>query len=517
MANKILWVDDEMESLKSQIIFLKNKGYEVFSCSNGHDALDFLKTEQVDVVLLDESMPGITGIETLALIREQFQHLPVVMITKNEEENIMEEAIGSQITDYLIKPVNPNQVLLSLKKIFDSKSLVSDKTVQTYLQEFRNMFEAINNKPNYEEWVELYKKLVYWELEIQKSESLEMMDVFTSQKDEANKDFCKFIEKNYSSWIKNEDDAPMMSHNLMKKFVFPNLKEDVSTFFILIDNLRFDQWKTIQPILNEYFTIKNEEIFSAILPTSTQYSRNSIFAGLLPVEIEKKFPNEWKNDAEEGGKNLHEELFLNELIKRELKKEIPFSYTKITNHHNGELLVNNIQDMLHNNLNVIVYNFVDMLSHARTELEVLKELANDELAYRSLSASWFQHSPLFSAMKKIADKNIQLIIATDHGSIRVKNATKVIGDKETTSNIRYKHGKNLNFDNKEVISFKVPEDAGLPKPNFNSTFIFAKNDGYLCYPNNYNYYVNYFKNTFQHGGVSLEEMLIPAIILEPKK
>ena len=517
MANKILWVDDELESLKSQIIFLKNKGYEVFSCSNGHDALDFLKTEQVDVVLLDESMPGITGIETLALIREQFQHLPVVMITKNEEENIMEEAIGSQITDYLIKPVNPNQVLLSLKKIFDSKSLVSDKTVQTYLQEFRNMFEAINNKPNYEEWVELYKKLVYWELEIQKSESLEMMDVFTSQKDEANQDFCKFIEKNYASWIKNENEAPMMSHNLMKQFVFPRLNEDVSTFFILIDNLRFDQWKTIQPILNEYFVTKNEEIFSAILPTSTQYSRNSIFSGLLPIDIEKKFPNEWKNDAEEGGKNLHEELFLKELIKRELKKEISFSYTKITNHHNGELLVNNIQDMLHNQLNVVVYNFVDMLSHARTEMEVLKELANDELAYRSLSASWFQHSPLFSALKKIADKNIQLIIATDHGSIRVKNATKVIGDKETTSNIRYKHGKNLNFDSKTVISFKVPEEAGLPKPNFNSAFIFAKNDGYLCYPNNYNYYVNYFKNTFQHGGVSLEEMLIPAIVLEPKK
>ncbi|MBP6455799.1 MAG: PglZ domain-containing protein [Chitinophagaceae bacterium] len=517
MANKILWIDDELESLKSQIIFLKNKGYEVFSCSNGHDALDFLKTEQVDVVLLDESMPGITGIETLALIREQFQHLPVVMITKNEEENIMEEAIGSQITDYLIKPVNPNQVLLSLKKIFDSKSLVSDKTVQMYLQEFRNMFEAINNKPNYEEWVELYKKLVYWELEIQKSESLEMMDVFTSQKDEANQDFCKFIEKNYASWIKNENEAPMMSHNLMKQFVFPRLNDDVSTFFILIDNLRFDQWKTIQPILNEYFVTKNEEIFSAILPTSTQYSRNSIFSGLLPIDIEKKFPNEWKNDAEEGGKNLHEELFLKELIKRELKKEIPFSYTKITNHHNGELLVNNIQDMLHNQLNVVVYNFVDMLSHARTEMEVLKELANDELAYRSLSASWFQHSPLFSALKKIADKNIQLIIATDHGSIRVKNATKVIGDKETTSNIRYKHGKNLNFDSKTVISFKVPEEAGLPKPNFNSAFIFAKNDGYLCYPNNYNYYVNYFKNTFQHGGVSLEEMLIPAIVLEPKK
>lgn len=362
MANKILWVDDELESLKSQIIFLKNKGYEVFSCSNGHYALDFLKTEQVDVVLLDESMPGITGIETLALIREQFQHLPVVMITKNEEENIMEEAIGSQITDYLIKPVNPNQVLLSLKKIFDSKSLVSDKTVQTYLQEFRNMFEAINNKPNYEEWVELYKKLVYWELEIQKSESLEMMDVFRSQKDEANQDFCKFIEKNYASWIKNENEAPMMSHNLMKQFVFPRLNEDVSTFFILIDNLRFDQWKTIQPILNEYFVTKNEEIFSAILPTSTQYSRNSIFSGLLRIHIEKKFPNEWKNDAEEGGKNLHEELFLKELIKRELKKEISFSYTKITNDHNGELLVNNIQDMLHNQLNVVVYNFVDMLS-----------------------------------------------------------------------------------------------------------------------------------------------------------
>ncbi len=513
----ILWVDDEMESLQSQILFLKNKGYEVNALSNGFDAIDFVKENLVDIVLLDESMPGITGIETLAKIKEVNQQIPVVLITKNETENLMDEAIGSQISDYLIKPVNPNQVLLSLKKILDNKRLVAEKTTSAYQQEFRSLFMALNSNPDYNEWMDIYKKLVYWELEMEKSDSPEMREVFHTQKQEANTEFFKFISRNYGSWVNPKStDAPIMSHSLFQFKVLPHIEKGTPTFFVLIDNLRFDQWKAIQPIFSESFRILEEDTFYSILPTATQYCRNAIFAGLLPVDIEKQFPSQWKNDEEEGGKNLFEEEFFRGQLKRLKKDNLKFSYTKVLNYHAGQDLVNNIHNLMGNDINVIVYNFVDMLSHARTEMEILKELANDEMSYRSITASWFEHSPLNQALKKIADKKVNIVLATDHGSVRVKTPYKVVGDKQTTTNLRYKHGRNLNYEPKEVLAFRDPKEAGLPSPSVNSSFIFAKEDGFLCYPNNYNYYVNYYRNTFQHGGISLEEMIVPVIKMTNK-
>lgn len=514
---KILWVDDEIDSLNSQIMFLENKGYELQTKTNGFDAVDYIKNNPVDVVLLDESMPGITGLQTLQQIKEIKSNLPIVLITKNEAENLMDDAIGSQISDYLIKPVNPNQVWLSLKKIIDNKRLVAEKTTATYQQEFRSLFTALNDNPDYNEWSDLYKKLVFWELEMKKSDSPEMQEVFQTQKQEANTEFFKFISKNYAGWVAPKSTAaPIMSHNLLKFKVLPHLEKEVPLFFILIDNLRFDQWKAIQPIFAESFRIEEEDTFYSILPTATQYARNAIFSGLLPIDIEKQFPQEWKNDDEEGGKNLHEETFLRAQLKRLGKSDLKVSYTKITNNQDGQKLEDNMHNLLENDLNVIVYNFVDMLSHARTEMEVLKELAGDEISYRSLTQSWFEHSPLHLGLKKIADKKINLIVSTDHGSTRVKTPAKVIGDKQTTANLRYKHGRNLNFEVKDVLAFKDPKEAGLPTPNVNSSFIFAKGDLFLCYPNNYNHFVNYYKNTFQHGGVSLEEMIIPIIRMTSK-
>jgi CheY-like chemotaxis protein len=514
---KILWVDDEIESLQSQKLFLENKGYEVITLTNGFDAVDFVKDNVVDVVLLDETMPGITGIETLSKIKEINQQLPIVMITKNETENLMDEAIGSQISDYLIKPVNPNQVLLSLKKIIDNKRLVAEKTTTAYQQQFRNLFMALNSNPDHNEWMDLYKKLVYWELEMEKSDSPEMLEVFQAQKSEANTEFFKFLSKNYASWVDpRSSDSPIMSHTLFRFKVLPHIEKGTPTIWLVIDNLRFDQWKTIQPIFAESFRIHEEETFYGILPTATQYARNAIFAGLMPVDIEKNYPVQWKNDDEEGGKNLFEEEFFRGQLKRLKREDIKFCYNKILNNHEAQKLVDNVHNLLNYDLSIIVYNFVDMLSHARTEMEVLKELASDEVSYRSLTASWFEHSPLHQALKKISDKKINLIVATDHGSVRVKSPYKVIGDKQTTTNLRYKHGRNLNYDAKEVLAFRDPRQAGLPVPSVNSSFIFAREDGYLCYPNNYNYYANYYRNTFQHGGVSLEENIIPVIRMTSK-
>ncbi len=512
---KILWVDDEIESLRSQKLFLENKGYEVETLTNGFDAVEFVKENAVDVVLMDESMPGLTGLETLAQIKEVNGQIPVVLITKNETENLMDDAIGSKISDYLIKPVNPNQVWLSLKKIIDNKRLVAEKTTTAYQQQFRHLFMALNSNPDYNEWMDIYKKLVYWELEMEQSDSPEMLEVLQSQKQEANTEFFKFISKNYLSWIDPKNDAPVMSNTLLQYKVLPHVEKGTPTFFLLIDNLRFDQWKAIQPLFTENFRILEEETFYSILPTATQYCRNAIFSGLLPIDIEKQFPVEWKNDDEQGGKNLFEEQFFKGLLKR-LKKDIKYSYTKVVNNNDALQLMNNIHNLMGNDLNIIIYNFVDMLSHARTEMEVLKELAGDEVSYRSITRSWFEHSPLNQALKKIADKKVNLIVATDHGTVKVKTPCKVIGDKQTTTNLRYKHGRNLNYDPKEVLVFKDPRQGGLPVPNVNSSFIFAKEDGFLCYPNNYNHFVNYYRNTFQHGGVSMEEMIVPVIKMVSK-
>ncbi len=515
---KILWADDEIDLLKPHTLYLKQKGYDVITVTNGHDAIDECHSNKdIDIVFLDESMPGLTGLETLTRIKETNPNLPVVMITKNEAEKVMEEAIGAQITDYLIKPVNPNQILLTLKKIVDNKRLVSERTASDYQQNFRELFMEINSGLDYKQWVEVYKKIIAWELKLDANNVQEMSEILSSQKTEANSEFSKFIAKNYVDWFgTKKDKAPTMSFNLMKNKIFPYINDGTPTVMLLLDNLRFDQWKVLEPIITELFRVEEEDFFYSILPASTQYSRNAIFAGLMPAEIETRFSDWWLNDAEEGGKNLHEHDLLADQIKRTIRKECKFDYVKITNVANAKLLYDNINNYLRNDLTVIVYNFIDMLSHARTEMEVLKELAGDETAYRSLTRSWFLHSPIWAALQKISEKNIRLFITTDHGTIRVKQPSKVIGDKETTTNLRYKVGKNLNYDRRDVLEIRDPKSIGLPRPNVSSSFIFAKDDIFFLYPNNYNHFNNYYKNTFQHGGISLEELICPIIRLRSK-
>lgn len=513
----LIWVDDEMESLHSQILFLESKGYAVRAFSNGFDAIDHIRSTAVDVVLMDESMPGITGLETLAKIKEYDSNIPVVLITKNETENLMDDAIGSQIADYLIKPVNPNQVLLSLKKIIDNKRLVAEKTTSAYQQQFRHLFTALNSDPDHQEWMDIYKRLVYWELEMQKSDSPEMQEVLQHQKQEANTEFFKFISRSYATWLSApEADGPILSHHLIRRKVLPQLEKGRPLFFVLIDNLRFDQWRSIQPILSDSFRLVTEDSFYSILPTATQYARNAIFSGLRPMDIAARYPQHWKNDEEEGGKNMEEEQYLRDQLKRLGLGHLKVSYTKVVNNQAGLDLVNQVHNLLENDLNVVVYNFVDMLSHARTEMEVLKELAGDEMSYRSITTSWFEHSPLHQALKKIADKSIRVVLATDHGSIRVKTPCRVVGDRQSSTNIRYKHGRNLQYESRDVLAFRDPRVAGLPVPTINSSYIFAREDRYLCYPNNYNHFAQYYRNTFQHGGVSMEEMIVPVVILESR-
>jgi CheY-like chemotaxis protein len=514
MQGKILWADDEIELLKPHILFLESKGYSVDPVTNGMDAIDKVQEKSYDIIFLDENMPGISGLEALAKIKEINLLVPVVMITKSEEEYIMEEAIGSKIADYLIKPVNPNQILLSIKKNLDHSKLVSQKTNSNYQQEFRQLGMLLNGRLDAQEWSDLYAKLVFWELELDKIEDSGMREILEMQKKEANHLFADFIEDNYLDWMNGTEDAPQMVHSLIKDKIAPKIgKEQLAV--LVIDNLRYDQWKMVEPIFTKYFVKEEEEIIYSILPTATHYARNAFFAGLLPSEIEKRFPNLWKNEEDEGGKNMHEKDFLEANLKR-LGKNVKWSYHKITNVEAGKKLGDNFNTIKDNDVNFIVYNFVDMLSHARTEMEVIRELAENEAAYRSITVSWLEHSPLLEIIKKIADAGMRLVITTDHGTIRVKNPVKIVGERNTNTNLRYKAGRGLNYNAKEVFVVRNPQEAFLPKIKMSAEFVFAREQDFFVYPNNYNHFVNYYSDTFQHGGISLEELLIPYVVMKAR-
>ena len=512
----IMWVDDEIELLEAHKLFLEMKGYTIVTFTNGFDALSQLHEYPFDLVLLDESMPGLSGLEIVSRIRKIKPHLPIVLVTKNETESLMEEAIGSQITDYLIKPVNPNQVLLALKRILDNKKLVSRRTTAAYLQQFRTMFDGIDNQTDHTGWVEIYRQLVFWELEMEKSEESEMPEVHRQQMKEANALFFKFINRNYASWINKKDQfPPVLSHTLFREKVKPFLQPDKPLVWVVLDNFRLDQWKTIAPLLNAYFHTADDDCYFSILPTATHYCRNAIFAGKLPVELDKKFPEHWKKEVDEAGKNSEETFFLKNQLHEAGLKDLSWHYQKVSSHAEALRLSEQAFNLLDYNLSVVVYNFVDMLSHARSELDVLKELASDATAYRSITRSWFAHAPLFHALKKISEKNCTVILTTDHGSLQVKNPVKVTTDKQASNNLRYKNGKNMDFDPRDFLVFREPEQAGLPRDSIHSSFIFAGNEDYICYPSQFHYAALY-RNSFQHGGVSLEEMVVPVVRLVSK-
>ena len=514
---KILWIDDEIELLKPHIMLLESKGYEVSTCNNGYDAVDMVGETAYDVIILDEMMPGMTGLETLPLIKDVRPTTPVIMVTKSEEEDIMNRAIGSKIADYIIKPVNPSQMLPLIKKHVHSQQLVTEHTTAEYRAEFGRITQMVQSASTFADWCNIYRKIVAWDIELTASSDATVRDILLYQKEEANREFCRFVRNNYKEWINARSEAtPVMSHTLLRSKVFPTVDINPKTTLLLIDNFRYDQWRAISSALRGYYDVASEEFYCSILPTATQYARNAIFAGLMPLAIDRLMPSKWLNDNEEGGKNRYEEEFLGRHIAQNGKR-YKWSFDKLVRPEAGRKLLDNMRHIYDADFSVIVYNFLDILSHARTETDIIRELTEDDASFRSLTRSWFDNSELLTLLKLLSEHGHTVIITSDHGTVRVDNPIRVQGDRETSVNLRYKTGRNLAYDRKQVFEITRPEEVQLPAGSLSSSYIFAYDRDFMVYNNDANRHIRYYRNTFQHGGISLEEMVVPYIVLQPKR
>ncbi len=512
---RILWVDDEIGVLKPYILFLTEKGFVTETCHSGNDAIVMVRERPYDIIFLDEHMPGLSGIETLRRIKALRPSIPVVMITKSEEEDIMDAAIGSQIADYLIKPVKPGQILLTLKRILNLEEIVTRQTTTIFREEFSQITDMISSASSFEEWCDLYRRLTFWQGELIRSSDTGMREVLRSQEADANRAFARYISSSYLRWLASgADERPLMSPALLTRRIFPMISRESPLFFILIDNMRLDQWQTIAGDLRQVMRTVDEELYLSILPTTTQYSRNALFAGLMPAAIGELMPEYWVDEHEDEGKNLNEEKLMGKNMLR-AGVDCRWSYHKISSDSEGRTLNERLPQLMANDLNVLVYNFVDLLSHARTEIGLLRDMTGDEASWLTLTHTWFIHSPLMELLRLVSARGARVVITTDHGSVRVQKPVRVVGDRHTSMNLRYKSGRNLDYNPREVFEITNPSDAGLPAVNITSRYIFACASDFLVYPNNYNQVVTYYRDSFQHGGISLQEMLLPLVYLEP--
>jgi len=518
VSAQILWADDEIELLRAHILFLESRGYGVTTVSNGTDAVDaVVRSDRFDVVLLDEQMPGIGGLDTLAAIKQARPELPVVMVTKSEEEQLMEEALGGQISDYLTKPVNPSQILLTIKRLLERQSLRHARVSQDYLQRFRAIAASLSDSPDHHGWVCLYRELVQYDLGLDGDEGARQ--ILGDQYREANRAFGRHVASAYPDWLtaSHSDRRPVLSHEVIRTWVLPALSEKKPVVFFVIDCLRYDQWLEFERLLAPAYTIEKSFYYS-ILPTATPFARNAIFSGLLPRDIARRYPHLWQaEDDDETSQNRHEDEFLQLLLKRLGCREVRTRYRKLIGNTDGRAFTRDIKSCLQWDLSAVVVNFVDILAHSRADSQVIRELAPDERAYRALTRTWFEHSWLYQALQTLATLDCTVVVTTDHGAIRSLHGTKVRGHRDTSTALRFKFGNALTADRRHAIVIRDPAAFGLPASRRVNSYLVATEDFYFVYPTNYHYYLNLYRDTMQHGGASMEEMILPVITLRPRR
>ncbi len=514
VKGKILWVDDEIDHLRSHIIFLEDKGYAITGVTNAEDAISVAENERFDLILLDEMMPGMDGLEALSVLKEKDPTVSVIMITKSEEENLMEDAIGSKIDDYLTKPVNPSQILSSCKRLLEKKRITEEKIAREYTTEFMEISSLLEGPLELKDWINIHIKLSEREIEIDNHSELGLEQTLSDQRRECNQAFTRFVEAHYYDWL-NQEQHPVMSHELFRHYVFPHLSQEKNVLFIVVDNLRLDQWMMIEPLIYSEFSIQ-KDYYLSILPTATPFSRNSIFAGMLPLEIEERYPDLWKQgEDDESSRNRYElQLMTDQLKRHQINVEPEPKYVKLLNVDEAKETVKHISSYLALPLTAMVFNFVDILAHRRSDSQVIREIVPDESAYRSLTRTWFEHSQLLQILKAAARTNTTVVLTSDHGSIRAMRGTTVYADRETSTNLRYKYGRGIRGDEKHLMVIKEPRKFGLPARGINTNYIIAKEDFYFVYPTNYHKYLALFRDTFQHGGISMQEMILPVVTLE---
>jgi len=516
---RILWADDEIELLRPHVLFLEGRGYEVMTVTSGEDAVRAVAKERFDAVLLDEQMAGLDGIATLRRIIRLSPGLPVIMITKSEEESLMEEAIGRRIDDYLTKPVNPSQILSALKRLLDSRAINQQHIAQEYVTEFNRINDELDEGLDWDEWLDLHQRLNRWSIDLASERNVELQSLLEQQIDAANFRFNRYIEQHYPTWLKSErPERPPLSHDIVREWVAPLLSRSESVLLLVLDCLRLDHWLALEPMLREDFEIETD-LYYSILPTATPYSRNSIFSGLLPSEYPKVHPDlyqklKWEEDLNVN--RFERQLLDRQLAKLGLSLTPEPKYAKILDPEEARRVGRRVSDYFDQPLVSMVFNFVDIVAHHRSTEEVIQTLIPDEAAYRSIVRSWFEHSPLREMLTAFGKRGVTIVLTSDHGSIRVKQPVQVVADRNTSTNLRYKLGRNLNVDPKQAVRVKNPESWGVASPTMNSDLLLARGNNYFIYPTGFNKYADKFNDSFLHGGISLDEMVMPVATMRFK-
>jgi len=514
---KILWVDDQIEELRSHVVYLTDKGYEVDGATNGRDAVEMLRKNPYDAILLDEMMPGMGGLETLSELKLVRDNVPVIMITKSEEEDLMNRAIGRRIDDYLVKPVSPLQIVSVLKRQLEGRRIRSEQINRDFLSHYQSMSGRMIDAASHQDWEALYADMVTWELDLYSYSDHGLLATHDEQWSEANRVFARYIRDQYAGWVSGADNAPLMCPDLFKTWVAPELETGRQVYFIVIDCMRLDQWQNVESLLEPFFQM-DRRLYWSILPTATPFARNAIFAGLYPSEIGSRYPDWWRGASnQQHSKNAHEKELMGEQLKRlDSPAADNFRYYKVYDARDTDDLRRHIGSLDDVKLVTAVYNFLDIMAHGRAQSSILKELAPDVAAFRTLMRSWFEHSTLFEVLKHLSRKDVTVFITTDHGSTLCRKATTIKGNRDTSSNVRYKYGDNLGVDEKAVFLMKEPEEYMLPRQSAIENYAITTENHYLVYPTNYHEYERLYRDSFQHGGISLEEMIVPFAVLRPR-